>query len=190
MRHSIASETQSLEDAFFRKRDAELVAEMRRREATETRKRALAEVSGITDESVLNQLVAHDIHVETLAAFSLVPILKVAWADGKIQAAERSILLRAISEAGIPKDGIAYRLMQEWLEQRPAPKLMKLWRDYTQALMRQLPPEIGEPLKQTVLGHARAVAEAAGGFLGLGRISHQEEKVLAALEEAFIIQSI
>ena len=188
MAHAIFKETRSLEDAFFSKRDAELIAEMRRREADQTRKKALSEVSGITDDDILDQLVCHDIHAETLAAFSLVPIIEVAWSDGEIQPAEREVLLKAIEEAGVPKEGIGYKLMEEWLDRRPEPKLMQLWENYTRALMNELPAEVGRRIKQSVLSHARKVAEAAGGFLGFGRISSQEEKMLRALEAAFAAQ--
>ncbi len=185
MTYSIYAESRSLEEAFFRKRDAELVAEMRRREQVESRKKALSEVSGITDDQVLDQLVAHDVHAESLAAFSLVPLIEMAWSDGQIQPAEHKILLHAIEEAGIPKEGVAYRLMEQWLTRRPEPKLMTLWQSYTRALMRALPPETGTRIKETVLKHARTIAEAAGGFLGFGSISGPEEKLLKSLEDAF-----
>jgi len=188
MSHEMSKEAFSLEESFFLKRDAELMAEMRRLETVHTRKKALAEVSGITNEDVLDQLVKHEIHAETLAAFSLVPIIEVAWADGAIQLAEEIVILRAVEEAGIPKESVAFQLTQEWLRRRPEPKLMQCWKDYTQALMSELTPEVREGIRQTVLGHARAVAEAAGGFLGLGRASHSEEKMLRVLEEAFEIQ--
>lgn len=179
------SDTRLLEEAFFSKRDAELINEMRRREETQTRKKALAEVSGITDEGVLDQLVAHDIHAESLAAFSLIPILEVAWSDGHVQAGERAVLLRAIEEAGKPRGSVSYRLMEAWLSHPPEPRLMELWLNYTKALMQELPPEAGRGIKETVLGHARAAAEAAGGFLGFGRISAKEAAVLQTLESAF-----
>jgi tellurite resistance protein len=188
MAHPDYKEARMLEEAFFRQRDAELIAEMRRREVAETRKKALAEVSGITDDGVLAQLVENDIHAESLAAFSLVPIIEVAWSDGEIQPAERGVLLKAIGEVGIPQNGVAYRLMERWLERRPEPELLKLWEDYTRAMMQDLGAEMGARVKETVLSHARAVAEAAGGFLGLGRVSKPEEKMLLALEKAFEIR--
>ncbi len=187
MPHEIFKEARSLEESFFLKRDAELVAEMRRRETLQTRKKALTEVSGITSEDVLDQLVEHEIHAETLAAFSLVPIIEVAWADGAIQSAEEAVVLRAVEGAGIQKESVAFQLVQEWLKRPPDPKLMKCWMDYTRALMSELTHEACESVRQTVLGHARAVAEAAGGFLGLGRVSHAEEKILRVLKEALEI---
>lgn len=179
---------QSLEEAFFRKRDAGLIAELRRRETEQTRKKMLSELSGITNEDVLDQLIAQDIHAEMLAAFLLIPILEVVWADGEVQPAERNVVLHAIEEAGIQKGSVAFQLTEQWLERRPEPKLMKLWKDYTQELMGHLTPEAQGCIKQTVLEHARAVAEAGGGFLGFGRVSDEEQEVLSALEVAFKIQ--
>ncbi len=180
-------QAQLLENAFFHKRDAELIAELRRREAAQSKMRTLAEVSGITDEGVLSQLIAHDIHAEALAAFSLVPVLEVVWSDGEVQPAERSALLQAIDKAGIPKESPSYQLLDRWLQQPPEPKLMGIWKDYTLTLLGQLTPEARERVKQTVLQHARTVAEAAGGFLGFGRISDKEQEMLKVLEETFNI---
>jgi hypothetical protein len=188
MPHPIIKEARSLEDAFFLKRDAELMAKMRRQEVVLTRKKALAEVSGINNETVLEQLIEHEIHAETLAAFSLVPIIEVAWADGAVQPGEHAVILQAVEKAGIPKDSVAYKLTQDWLKRCPNPKLMQCWKDYTQALLGELSPDAREGIKSTVLEHARSVAEAAGGFLGLGRVSAKEQEMLRALEEAFDIK--
>lgn len=186
MQTPLFSQTRLLEAAFFSKRDAELIAEMRRREQQQTQKKALAEISGIKDDSVLEQLVAHEIHGEALAAFSLIPILEVAWADGQVQSAERDVLLRAFEEAGSPKEGVVYKMLADWLTKPPEPKLMKLWKDYTRALLQELSPEAGRSIKETVLTHARAVAEVAGGFLGFGRISAKESAVIDDLEATFV----
>jgi hypothetical protein len=177
----------SLEEAFFHKRDVDLIAEFRKKETQQTRKKMLSELSGITNEEVLQQLIAQDIHAEMLAAFLLIPILEVVWADGEVQPEERNVVLHAMEEAGIQKASVAHRLTEQWLERRPEPKLMELWTDYTREMMGHLTPESQECIKQTVMGHARAVAEACGGFLGFGRISNEEQKVLSALEEAFKI---
>jgi hypothetical protein len=178
-----------LEEAFYHKRDIDLIAEFRQKETKQTRKKMLSELSGITNEEVLQQLIAQDIHAEMLAAFLLIPILEVVWADGEVQPEERNVVLHAIEEAGIQKSSVAFRLTEQWLERQPEPKLMKLWTDYTRELMGHLTIESQECIKRTVIGHARAVAEACGGFLGFGRISGEEQKVLSALEAAFKIQS-
>jgi hypothetical protein len=41
-------------------------------------------------------------------------------------------------------------------------------------------------MRERVIGSARAIAEAAGGFLGLGSISTAEKAALLDLEQTFI----
>ena len=182
------SKAKSMEDAFFRRIESDLIAELGRQESERTQKKVLSELSGITNEVILNQLIAQEIHAEELAAFLLIPIIEVVWADGEVQPEERDVVLHAVAEAGIPRDSAAFRLTEEWLKQRPEPELMKLWTEYTRELMSQLKPDAQECISGTVLEHARAVAEAAGGFLGVGQVSSEEEAVLRALEEAFGVQ--
>lgn len=185
MVYKISSEARSLEEAFFRKQDEKLIEELRRKEADQSRKKTLAEISGIADERVLDQLVEHDIHPETLAAFSLVPIIEVAWADGKIDTAEKDSVLHAVEHTGIAKDSVAFQIVQQWLQRRPEPTLLLLWKDYTRALMADLDEDARDQMARTVLQHARTVAEAAGGFLGMKRTSAAEEATLDSLAEAF-----
>ena len=92
-----------MEDAFFRKLDADLIAELRRRETELTQEKVLSELSGITNKAILHQLITKGIHAEELAAFLLIPILEVVWADGNVQPAERDVVFHAVEEAGIRK---------------------------------------------------------------------------------------
>ena len=64
--------------------------------------------------------------------------------------------------------------------------MFEAWKHYVSGLCQRLEkPEI-ERLKDNVLGLARKVAEAAGGFLGIGnKISVAERTVLRKLERAF-----
>jgi hypothetical protein len=77
-------------------------------------------------------------------------------------------------------------LFEQWLAEPPPPVLLAAWKDYISAFSSTLSQEARRTLKRELLGRARAVAEAAGGFLGLGRkISPAEERVLKQLEGAF-----
>ncbi len=46
-------------------------------------------------------------------------------------------------------------------------------------------PDGRTALMEDLLGRARSIAEAAGGFLGLGAITEDEQRTLAELERAF-----
>ena len=86
---------------------------------------------------------------------------------------------------GIEPGSAAHDLLAGWLKTRPGPELVKAWRAYVAALDQQLTAGQLEILQRQVIGRARAVAEAAGGILGLKKISDSEKKVLVELEAAF-----
>jgi hypothetical protein len=185
MKKDLWGRGRSLEDAFFRQRDRELIEAKRRdKEIAETRK-SLAEASGITDPLVLDELSEHGLHAEALASLALVPIIEVVWADGHMHPDERRAVLAATEKHGILKDSSAHALIEHWLRKRPAPRLLKLWKEYMKALLPTLSPGGRHLLETSIIGHARAVAEAAGGFLGIGSISAEEQGMLKEMEQVF-----
>ncbi|MDH3601746.1 MAG: hypothetical protein OEU26_19215 [Candidatus Tectomicrobia bacterium] len=176
----------ALEDAFFAKHNEELKQKLREAESARAKRDALRTASGIADEAVLNQLIALDVQSETVAALSLIPLLDVAWADGRIDTQERQAILAGAQTAGLQAGSASYQLLEGWLHQRPAPALFTAWQAYVQALAATLDADDREALKSELLGRARTVADAAGGILGLGnRISRAEQDRLTALEQAF-----
>jgi hypothetical protein len=176
----------ALEEEFFAKHNQQLLRQLRETTAAKAKHEALAAASGITDAAVLAQLAVVGLSSETVAALSLVPLVEVAWADGSLDDKERGALLAAAEHAGLSKDSASYQLLEEWSRQRPSPRLLAAWKAYVTALARMLDVQATQALKQDLLGRAREVAEAAGGFLGLGkRISSAEQAVLTELEQAF-----
>ena len=185
MSNVLADRSQALEDCFFTKQNEKLLRELREKKDAETQKEALSACSGITDESVLEQLVACDLSCETLAALSVVPLVEVAWADGHVHENERDALLAGARKTGLAEGRPAYQLFESWLAERPDPKLFETWMEYVSELSKTFTPEAKQVLTRDLLGRARSVAEAAGGFLGLGKISSSEKAVLSELERAF-----
>ena len=176
----------ALEEEFFARHNQQLLRQFRETMTTKAKQEALAAASGITNAAVLAQLAAIDLSSETVAALSLVPLIEVAWADGRLDAKERSALLAAAEQAGFSKGSASYLLFEEWLRERPSPQVLAAWKAYVADLSRTLDGQAAQALKQDLLGRARAVAEAAGGLLGLGnRISSAEQAVLTELEQAF-----
>jgi uncharacterized tellurite resistance protein B-like protein len=174
-----------LEEAFFSQHNERLLQELRAQAARRAHREALAKATGIANESLLDRLIDADVKVERAAAFTLIPVVEIAWADGEVQPKEREAVLKAAAERGIEVGSVAYELVESWLKQPPDPKLLEVWKDYTAHLVASLDAEQREALRHALLDRARAVAEAAGGFLGLGRISATEKAKLAELEKAF-----
>jgi hypothetical protein len=176
----------ALGDAFYRD-DAETYrAQLELRREEENALEGLADASGISDEAVLRKLAGLGIRADTLAALTLIPLIEVAWADGKMNAREREAVLSGARSTGISEDSPSYGLIQIWIEDQPAPDLVDAWSEFMGTLCRELSEEEIEHLRGNLLGRAQEVAEAAGGFLGLGsKISKRERTVLESLERAF-----
>lgn len=182
----LAERRRALEESFFNKQNEALRLKLRDKEMSRAKKEALAEASGITDDETLQRLLALRISNETLAALYLVPLVEVAWADGKIEQAERKALLDAAQGAGLRSSSESYELLEGWLARRPGAELLDAWKQYIRVLTESMDSAAQQALRGDLVGRARAVAEAAGGFLGVGRkISAAEKAVLDDLEAAF-----
>lgn len=178
----------ALIDAFFHEQDQKLLNQLRARLDRQTKKAQLAEISGIADETVLDRLVELNIGPETLAAMELVPLICVAWADRKMEPREKKAILAVAESVGITSREELRELLDHWLSRRPGRELLDAWKHYITALCTQLSPEERQRLESFVVSHAERVAEASGGFLGLGKkISAQEQAVLDELHRAFVL---
>jgi hypothetical protein len=174
-----------LEDAFFLEEDRVLKGRLQAMRRLEETKEALSSVSGITNDAVLARLVELNVKPETVAALAAVPLIEVAWADEKIEAAERQAVLNHANSLGIEPGSVEYELLERWLTHRPGPQLMTAWQTCLKGLCESLSPDDRALLKEELLHATKTTAEAAGGFLGLGRISSAEQKVLDTLAASF-----
>jgi hypothetical protein len=115
----------------------------------------------------------------------LVPCILVAWSDRIVEHKERAAVLKAAEQRGCVKDGPSYQLIKHWLKQRPTDEFIAAWKDLVAALAQVTTSEFMSALRDELIGRAKAVAEVAGGFLGVGTVSKVEEETLADLETAF-----
>jgi hypothetical protein len=183
MSQDVRERQRNLENAFFLEQNRELLEKLKADLAGEEQRQALADASGIVDQNVLSGLAEQQIGPQTLAALSLVPLIQVAWADRVLEDSERDAVLKAAKERGL---GIgAFEILKQWLETRPDEGLYTAWHDYTVALVATLDDAAKQSLKDEIIGGARQVAEAAGGFLGIGKTSGVEQEVLTKLEKTF-----
>lgn len=175
-----------LEDLFFAEQDAKLMAKQKELARMERTQQALADVSGITNQEVLLKLIKLEISPDLLASMAVVPLVEVAWADGNVHERERKAILDGAAGAGMGRGSVDYELLEEWLAQPPPASLLEAWVHYIAGLSEALSEEDRKFLELSLLSRARLVAEAAGGFLGLGtKVSAQEEAVLARMAKAF-----
>jgi hypothetical protein len=175
----------SLEEAFFKERDRQLLEKLRGELNSFEESKKLAHVSGIVAERVLQHLVAAGVKAETLAAVSLIPMVEVAWSDGNVSGEERDAVLNAAAKQGIPAGSAAHDLLREWLTHRPDSHVITAWKEYVQEVSRMMPPESLAEMRKQMLDRCRKVAAAAGGFLGLNTISKVEQSTIESFEQAW-----
>jgi hypothetical protein len=170
-----------LEDAFFRREvDLWRAQLLVRNEAP-----GAGAGDGVVDAALIERMAVLGISSETLDALTLISLVEVAWSDGDLDDYERAAVLRGAEAAGVPAGSPSHDLLRTWLDEPPGEALHDTARDYIRALSAGLSVETRIRLRERLVGYARGVAEASGGFLGIRAVSREEEAVLEQLDEAF-----
>lgn len=109
---------------------------------------------------------------EAYRVVSLLPLVYVAWADGKIQKSERDVILRIARENGLLTHG-GEDALARWLTEPPTRQQLQANLAALNELARRdrgsLTGAAGADEEQLLLAWCQDVADAAGGMLGLGR---------------------
>lgn len=183
---SLDDRRKALEEQFFQKHEKELVQKLKDAAAKKSSKEEIQKLTGISDEQVLETLADLKLGGAATLVMSLYPVIAIAWADGKLDAKERTAIDEACKGIGLEQGSPAWEYLTKWLDEKPEPSWHELWSGYVKALCEKMKPDDKALLKATVLGRARTVAEASGGFLGVAfRVSDAEERVLKKLEQTF-----
>jgi hypothetical protein len=148
---------------------------------------AIRKATQITDHKVLTELIDCGVRAESLNLLTVVPLVHVAWANGRIEAEERAAILEAAAQVGVRADSPGFVLLNGWLCCRPHRTLIRTWKDYVGAIRKFLSPEAYQVLHFTTISRARTVAEAAGGLMGFLKVSRAEEAAIQELNLAFIV---
>lgn len=176
----------ALEDQFFKQQNEAALQKLKDQQAKAATKEEITRLTGITNAAVLDSLANLKLGGAAIVVMSMFPLVEVAWADGSLDEKERKALLQEAERAGIKPGSEAALLLANWLDERPELSWLQLWTDYVSELTKKLNHEDRELLKNEVLGRARLVAEASGGFLGVGfTVSAAEKRALEKLEAAF-----
>ena len=167
------------EEKYFREKERKLIAKLKEKAAKESARRALSEAVGVSDEGILQTLEEMGYDREVVTVLHLVPLLAVAWADGRISDEERTKIVEAARSWGVHEGTAADRKLHDWLSVRPEEvqisRALRVIRDILQ--FRGAGKRAS--YRSSVLGLAEGVAEASGGLLGLGRkVSAAERKVI------------
>jgi len=171
------------EEEYFRRRDAELLRESKRKQEALEEHEHIKRETGITDDEVVAELKADGYDRETIRLLHLAPLIQVAWAHGdKVPVEERRHILEAAKMHGVAPGSRAHERLTSWLEVRPSDQFFRKSLRAIRAILHSLEPEHREIRKLDLLALCTKVAQASGGFFGLGsRISAREKALLAEI---------
>lgn len=183
-RRPLADRERALEEVFFRKVDARLLDQLRGRLQNEKNIERLAADTGIHNQDVLQELIDLGITPENLLALWMVPLTQVAWADGRVERAERQAVLKALEKHGYSDSSPAWYLLEAWLDHEPSDEVTSVWRDYAAAVVREVGHKRVIVLKADLLNRAIEVARSAGGVFGIHTVSTAERHVFDEIDAA------
>lgn len=173
----------SLEEEYFRKKDRELVERMRQAAAVEQEREELAKRSGLTDPVLLQELTYLGFGPATLALLPLMPVLRMAWAEGGITAPERDLIVRLARTRGISEGSEGDRQLSEWLVHRPEEGTFTRAARLIRAMLDAGSAEISDLTADDLVEYCERIAAASGGIFGIGRVSAEEKSLLTSIAE-------
>jgi tellurite resistance protein len=171
------------EEEYFRKREEQLIDKLRQRRSEEATRGRMAERTGMADEEILRDLEALGYTPDTVVLLHLVPLVEIAWADGGVSDRERALILEAARTRGIEAGSAADQQLTTWLAARPSADLFEKTLRAIGAILEARPSEEREADGRDLLSYSMAIASASGGILGLGRVSQEEQQVLARVTQ-------
>lgn len=177
------------EDDYFRKKDRELVEKMRAAAAADRAKSELSASTGLSDPALLAELAALGFTPETVSVLPLVPIVEMAWAEGGVTAAERTLLVTLARSRGIAEGSPADRQLSEWLSRQPSPAVFERATRLIRAMLDTGSPAGGTLTADELIKYSENIAAASGGILGLGKVSADERATLARIVAALKTRS-
>ena len=179
----LKKDAKDLEETFFAKENERLLRELRAKAKVDEKRKALSAVVKTKNPALIDHFLELGLGPESILAVGLVPLAAVSWADGRLEDKEREAILKAASERGIEPGSANYIMLEVWLKEKPNQRLMDAWKKYSRGIWEQLTAHEQVLMRESIVGRAREIAEAAGGLLGVLSISPQEKALLEELEK-------
>ncbi len=175
----------SFEAEYFGRKDAQLVDKLKAVFHRQIDKESVRKATRIQNERLLDNLVALNLSGDLMAAFNLLPLVELAWADGTVDDREVRAILAAAEQEGLVADSKALKLIEFALMHGPNPEAREVWYHYANELKSTLTAKELTEFREDLLGHARSIAATSGGFMNIAfTISPNEKRILDQIEKA------
>jgi tellurite resistance protein len=172
------------EEAHFRQQDARLIAKLRQKAQFSEIAHALAEKLQADEPMLLERIQKLGVTLDTGSAFLLAPLVQVAWADGRVNHAERDVILYIAAHRGVAPGSADHRQLLDWLAHRPSDEVFETALQAIRIGLSVLPPAERQERVAAMIKACEDVAHAVGGIPGwlqLEGVSTEKSAVIAAI---------
>jgi hypothetical protein len=179
---AFAERQRTFEEDYFRKKDRELIEKLRRAAEAEADRRAMGARTGLSDPALLAELQELGFTPETIVLLPIMPVLQMAWAEGGVTGAERTMIVTLARSRGVAVGSAADQQLGRWLTDRPSDDVFARATRLVRAMIGAEGPDASLAVTaDDLVKHCEQIASTSGGILGIGRISAEERGLLASL---------
>lgn len=175
---SMGDRRRAAEETYFQKKDRELIEKMRSAAEAERARQDMSASTGLTDPDALRELQELGFTPDTIALLPLVPVVRMAWAEGGVTPAEREMIVRLARSRGVVDGSVADAQLQTWLAARPSDVVFTRAQRLIAAILDTDASGTLDISADDLLAQCERIAAASGGIFGIGRISAEERALL------------
>ena len=143
--------------------------------------RSLAQAVGIVDGDLLADLRAAGYTAQTIALLEFAPLIRLAWADGRVSQRQRSAIQDMAVREDVRDDTPAGRRLRGWLECCPSEKVFDVSLSTIRAKWERLPLDVSDALQRRFFRDCTLVARSADRVDDDHKIALDEGRVLARI---------
>lgn len=176
----------SKEAVYFNKKNNELIENLQKNKFLQDERNNMAKTIGSQDETTLQALQDLGYTSETVSLLHLIPLLYVAWSEGRVTKRERTLLLSLARTSQIKENTKAYQKLIDWIKHKPTSHFFNQSLGLLRNVVDSQPIPTREATKFGLVSNCVRLAKVSGGFWRLGSVSSTEfeaiEKVNRELE--------
>jgi hypothetical protein len=171
------------EEEYFRKREQEFIAALRRREARQGEIKELGEKLGVSDPGLIEPILDLGFSVQISPLLFLAPVVRMAWADGCVSPQERKMIVELARKEGVAEHSVADLLLAEWLEKKPSETFFYDALLAIRAVLLAIPRKQADARRNEIISRAKALAAVPEGILhGGAGVLETEQHLLDSIE--------
>ena len=140
----------------------------------------------MTDAELSGHLRALGVSEKNLGLVALLPLVQVAWCDGKVQRSERKIILEA-ADSMASMDAESKAVLDRWLTQDPGFSAHERALRVLTGLSEKSDSRVSVNTLSEIVGLCHEVASAAGGLLGVAfTIDPREQATIEHIAQVLV----